>query len=67
MLREYAHETSRDEQLFWDRVELIRRGQLATLPKNGKRAYNDRANKINNSAALAMSAINEKIELRFTN
>lgn len=32
VLREFKREMSRDELRFWERVELIRRGQLANIP-----------------------------------
>lgn len=60
MLRqEQWRELSRDEQLFWERVELIRKGQLATIKGDHKRDYADQA-------AFATDNAEEKVQLRFT-
>ncbi|KAH8608146.1 hypothetical protein ERJ75_001341300 [Trypanosoma vivax] len=57
--REQRHELARDEQLFWERVELIRKGQVATIGNKPKRCYAD-------EAEVEKSNIDEKIQLRFT-
>ncbi|KAH9599093.1 hypothetical protein LSM04_007092 [Trypanosoma melophagium] len=57
--REQWRELSRDEQLFWERVELIRKGQMATIKGGQKRDYADQA-------AVANDNAEEKVQLRFT-
>ncbi|ORC93352.1 uncharacterized protein TM35_000012290 [Trypanosoma theileri] len=57
--REQWRELSRDEQLFWERVELIRKGQMATIKGGHKRDYADQA-------AVAHDNAEEKVQLRFT-
>nr|7PUA_DK Chain DK, mS58 [Trypanosoma brucei brucei] len=52
-------ELSRDEQLFWERVELIRKGQVASIGSSHKRGYAD-------EAAFAKDDTEEKVQLRFT-
>lgn len=60
VLSEQRKEMRRDEEAFWERVELIRRSQLATLPKGGvKRGYAD-------MSATVHDTVDEKVQLRFT-
>ncbi|TPP45063.1 hypothetical protein CGC21_30205 [Leishmania donovani] len=60
VLSEQRKEMRRDEEAFWERVELIRRSQLATIPKGAvKRGYADMADTVQDS-------IDEKVQLRFT-
>ncbi|CBZ23196.1 conserved hypothetical protein [Leishmania mexicana MHOM/GT/2001/U1103] len=60
VLSEQRKEMRRDEEAFWERVELIRRSQLATIPKGGvKRGYADMADTVQDN-------IEEKVQLRFT-
>ncbi|AIN95293.1 hypothetical protein LPMP_030580 [Leishmania panamensis] len=60
VLSEQRKEMRRDEEAFWERVELIRRSQLATIPKGGvKRGYA-------NMSATVQDTIEEKVQLRFT-
>ncbi|CAJ1985805.1 mitoribosomal protein mS58 [Leishmania donovani] len=60
VLSEQRKEMRRDEEAFWERVELIRRSQLATIPKGAvKRGYADMADTVQDS-------IEEKVQLRFT-
>ncbi|EPY35042.1 hypothetical protein STCU_01279 [Strigomonas culicis] len=60
VLVEQKQEMARDEERFWDRVELIRRAQLATIPGGVKRPYADADN------ATVKEEVGEKIVLRFT-
>ncbi|EKF32862.1 hypothetical protein MOQ_003277 [Trypanosoma cruzi marinkellei] len=57
--QEQRREMSRDEQLFWERVELIRKGQVATIKGGQKRNYAD-------EAAVASDNAVDKVQLRFT-
>ncbi|KEG15542.1 hypothetical protein DQ04_00041060 [Trypanosoma grayi] len=57
--QEQWRELSRDEQLFWERVELIRKGQVATIKGGHKRDYADQA-------AVASDNAEEAVQLRFT-
>ncbi|KAG5487737.1 hypothetical protein LSCM1_08103 [Leishmania martiniquensis] len=60
MLSEQRKEMRRDEEAFWERVELIRRSQLAAIPQGGaKRGYAD-------MSATVRDSIEEKVQLRFT-
>ncbi|KAG5511924.1 hypothetical protein JKF63_07749 [Porcisia hertigi] len=60
VLSEQRKEMRRDEEAFWERVELIRRSQLAAIPKGGvKRGYAD-------MSATVQDNIEEKVQLRFT-
>ncbi|GET85566.1 hypothetical protein, conserved [Leishmania tarentolae] len=60
VLSEQRKEMRRDEEAFWERVELIRRSQLATIPKGGvKRGYADMADTVQDT-------VEEKVQLRFT-
>lgn len=64
VLREYKKEMNRDEQLFWERVELIRKGQEGSI-SNGttvlkKRGYADMA------TTIVEDASEEKVVLKFT-
>ncbi|KAG5486973.1 hypothetical protein CUR178_08400 [Leishmania enriettii] len=60
VLSEQRKEMRRDEEAFWERVELIRRSQLAAIPKGGaKRGYADMSSTVRDS-------IDEKVQLRFT-
>ncbi|CCD16797.1 unnamed protein product [Trypanosoma congolense IL3000] len=52
-------ELSRDEQYFWERVELIRKGQIASIGSVHKRGYAD-------EALSAKDNAEEKVQLRFT-
>ncbi|KAK7199020.1 hypothetical protein NESM_000870200 [Novymonas esmeraldas] len=57
---EQRKEMCRDEEAFWERVELIRRSQLAAIPQGGvKRGYAD-------MAAVVEDNVAEKVQLRFT-
>lgn len=58
LLSEQRKEMCRDEQLFWERVELIRRGQLAALPGGVKRQYAE-------MASTVVDNTEEKVSLRF--
>ncbi|RNF14920.1 uncharacterized protein Tco025E_05676 [Trypanosoma conorhini] len=57
--QEQWREMSRDEQLFWERVELIRKGQVAAIKGGQKRDYAD-------EAAVASDSALDKVQLRFT-
>ncbi|RNF06678.1 hypothetical protein TraAM80_03623 [Trypanosoma rangeli] len=57
--QEQWREMSRDEQLFWERVELIRKGQVAVIKGGHKRDYAD-------EAAVASDSAVDKVQLRFT-
>lgn len=60
VLCEQKKEMSRDEQQFWEKVELIRRAQLATIPNGAsKRGYAD-------MAAVVADDVQDKVELKFT-
>lgn len=59
VLSEQKKELNRDEQLFWDRVELIRAGQLAAIPRGEKRGYAEMSSTVVDNVA-------EKVQLRFT-
>lgn len=59
ILSEQRKEMCRDEQLFWERVELIRRSQMAAIPKGVKRNYAE-------MSSIIKDEVEEKVQLRFT-
>ena len=48
-----------DEEAFWERVELIRRSQLAAIPNGVKRNYAEMSSTLQDNTE-------EKVQLRFT-
>ncbi|KPA73646.1 putative mitochondrial hypothetical protein [Leptomonas pyrrhocoris] len=59
VLSEQRKEMRGNEEVFWERVELIRRSQLAAIPNGVKRNYAD-------VAATLQDHTEEKVQLRFT-
>lgn len=59
VLSEQRKEMRVNEEAFWERVELIRRSQLAAIPNGAKRNYAD-------MSATLQDNTEEKVQLRFT-
>lgn len=59
VLSEQRKEMRGDEEAFWERVELIRRSQLAAIPNGVKRNYAEMSSTLQDNTE-------EKVQLRFT-